>query len=94
MQGGRRLEGAKFLLLDCNRQEIMCVMTDDCGEAFIDRIPFGRYYLVEVQPPQGYARYKKEIEIVIDENSARRCIEIVNYRRTGSLNIIKTESQM
>lgn len=89
MQEKIRLSGAKFVLLDCHREQIMCVKTDENGEALIDCLPYGKYYLKEIEPPQGYHRCSEEVEIVIDESSNHRLAEFINKRKTGSIKIIK-----
>lgn len=89
MQNKKRLEGAKFVLLDNNHKEIMCVKTDGDGEAFIDRLPFGKYFLVETEAPYGYNKCDKEIEVLINAECHDRCVEVINTQRLGSLKIIK-----
>ncbi len=89
MQEKTRLSGAKFVLMDCRHEQIMCIKTDANGEAIIDCLPFGKYYLREVEPPQGYHRCCEEVEIVIDEDNDHRCVEFVNKRKMGSIKIIK-----
>ena len=89
MQGKKRLEGAKFILLDHNRKEIMCVKTDANGEALIDSLPYGKYILIEAEPPLGYHRFDQEIEILINDTCPDRCVEVINSQCLGSLKIIK-----
>lgn len=84
-----RLCGAKFVLSDENGKEIMCVQTDVNGEAFIDGLPYGKYFLTECEPPDGYARYEKRIEIALSENCPDRLVEIIGARRCGSIKIIR-----
>ena len=85
----KRLQGARFMLLDEGRNEVKSVMTDETGEALIEKLPFGKYYLVETNPPFGYRRLDKEIEILIDESCADRCVEVMSSQCFGSLKIIK-----
>lgn len=89
MQDKIRLSGAKFVLMDCHHEQIMCIKTDENGEALIDCLPYGKYYLREVEPPMGYHRCSEEVEIVIDEDNCNRCVEFINKRKTGSIKIIK-----
>ena len=84
-----RLPGAKFELLNCNKQPIMCVVTNCNGEAFIDCLPYGKYYLREIEAPCGYEKSCQCIEIIIGDQCRNRCVEVVNKRKTGSVKIIK-----
>lgn len=89
MQEKCRLAGAKFIILNSNHEQIMCVQTDSHGEAIIDGLPYGRYYIKEVDPPMGYHRCEETVELEISENNCDRCVEFVNRRKTGSIKIIK-----
>lgn len=84
-----RLEGAKFILSDASGKQLMCVVTDARGEACIDNLPYGTYYLREVEAPCGYAPCADEVEIVISECNENRTVEFVNRCRYGSIKIIK-----
>ncbi len=89
MREKTRLCGAKFALMNCRHEQVLCLKTDENGEAEIDRLPYGKYYLREIEAPIGYHRCCEEVEIVIDEENDRRCVEFVNKRKTGSIKIIK-----
>ena len=89
MQERCRLAGAKFIVLNCNHEQIMCVKTDCNGEAIIDGLPYGKYFIKEVEPPCGYCKCDEIIELEIDCANENRCVEFVNRRKTGSIKIIK-----
>lgn len=89
MQERFRLPMAKFELLDCNKRPIMCVVTDRNGEAIIENLPFGTYFLRELEAPHGFEKSCNLFEIVIDEKNCFSCVEVVNRKKTGAIKIIK-----
>lgn len=84
-----RLPRAKFELLDCYKRPIMCVVTDDNGEAVIENLPFGTYFLRETEAPCGFERNCDLVEIVINEKNSFSCVEFVNRKKKGAIKIIK-----
>ena len=86
---GKRLCGAKFVLLDECGREIACAVTNECGELCFDPLPAGRYYIREICAPSGYKRSDECVEVVICEGNMHRLVEFVNTRDTGSIKVIK-----
>lgn len=68
-QTGRIISGAKFNVLN-EQQEILYadVETNEEGIAIIENIIPGKYYIEEVQAPDGYSNYEGFIEIEIGLN--------------------------
>ena len=52
--GGRVLAGVQFALVDADGNQIMTAETDENGLASFERIPYGRYTVVETRPLSGY----------------------------------------
>ena len=64
-----RLKGAEFKLLDSNKNVIKSdIITDENGEAIIDNIMPGKYYLKETKVLDGYNVYSELIEIELGFN--------------------------
>lgn len=62
--GEKSLENAVFQLLDKNKEIIISeIRTDKNGEATIENIIPGTYYIKEIQSPAGYILYNGFIEI-------------------------------
>lgn len=62
--GQKRLKHAVFSLLDKNKNVVISeIKTDENGEAIINNIIPGKYYIKEINAPTGYIKYDKEIEI-------------------------------
>lgn len=51
--------------------------TDDNGDLFVDKLPFGSYYLLEVKAPNNSMAYAKKIPFTISgENASTKDIEL------------------
>ena len=67
--GTTKLKGAIFQLLDKNKKVIVSeIKTDENGEAILNNIIPGKYYIKEIKSPLGYIKYDKEIEINTEFN--------------------------
>ena len=67
--GKTKLKGAIFQLLDKNKKVIVSeIKTDENGEAVLNNIIPGKYYIKEIKSPLGYIKYDKEIEINTEFN--------------------------
>lgn len=84
-----KLPGAKFVLIDKCGDEIACGVTNECGELVFDCLPFGTYFIKEIEAPCGFEKSNRCIEVCIDNNSRHKCIEFMNERKKGSIKIIK-----
>ncbi len=84
-----KLPGAKFVLIDKCGCEIACGVTNDCGELIFDCLPFGKYFLKELEAPCGYEKSDKCVEVCIGDDSRHRCVEFVNEKKKGSIKVIK-----
>ena len=62
------LEGAKFELKEIATNKTYELVTDENGKASINKLPLGKYTLVETEAPKGYVLDKtaKELEITKD----------------------------
>ncbi len=74
---------------------VTSVITDDKGEAQIDKLPLGKYILRETEAPLGYVRAEdKEIvfEYKDDKTSViEQAVELKDERQKTEVQVIKTE---
>ncbi len=64
--GGRVLAGVQFALVDVDGNQIMTAETDENGLASFERIPYGRYTVVETRPLSGYLPAGTVAELTVD----------------------------
>ena len=64
--GGRALAGVQFALVDADGNQIMTAETDENGLASFERIPYGRYTVVETRPLSGYLPAGTVAELTVD----------------------------
>lgn len=64
----KKLQGARFELVDGNNKKIMEVDSDKDGVASFINVPQGSYTLREIVAPEGYEGTNTTWEIVVDEN--------------------------
>lgn len=64
--GGRVLAGVQFALVDADGNQIMTAETDENGLASFERIPYGRYTVVETRPLPGYLPAGTVAELTVD----------------------------
>ena len=65
----QKLAGAKFQILDENKKVIQEVETDKNGQIKLKQVLPGKYYIKEIEAPEGYEKNEeiKEIEIKLNE---------------------------
>ena len=78
--GGRVLAGVQFALVDADGNQIMTAETDENGLASFERIPHGRYSVVETQPLPGYLPAGTVAELTVDGQyvNPEAPLEVVN----------------
>ena len=78
--GGRVLAGVQFALVDADGSQIMTAETDENGLASFERIPYGRYTVVETQPLPGYLPAGTVAELTVDGQYVNpdTLLEVVN----------------
>ena len=64
--GGRVLAGVQFALVDADGNQIMTAETDENGLASFERIPYGRYTVVETRSLSGYLPAGTVAELTVD----------------------------
>lgn len=64
--GDRVLAGVQFALVDADGNQIMTAETDENGLASFERIPYGRYTVVETRPLSGYLPAGTVAELTVD----------------------------
>lgn len=75
---------------------VATLTTDEKGEASLDNLPLGKYQVVEVQPPKGFAICEEPKEITLSYADEHTEIiygeaEFVNARVKPELSLIKTD---
>ena len=75
---------------------VATLTTDEKGEASFDNLPLGKYQVVEVQPPEGFAVCGEPKEITLSYEDEHTEIvygetEFVNARVKPELSLIKTD---
>ena len=77
---GRVLAGVQFALVDADGNQIMTAETDENGLASFERIPYGRYTVVETKPLPGYLPAGTVAELTVDGQYVNpdTSLEVVN----------------
>ena len=75
---------------------VATLTTDDKGEASLDNLPLGKYQVVEVQPPKGFAICEEPKEVTLSYEDEHTEIvygeaEFVNARVKPGLSLVKTD---
>ena len=76
-QSNARLEGAKFAILDANRNEVEIITTDAQGIATSSNLLYGTYYFKEIEAPSKYVLDNTEYSFTISSND--EVVESVVY---------------
>ena len=87
-QGEASLNGSVFELLDENKEFIEEVTLNNNLLEF-SNLSFGKYYIKEKSPGEGYYLNKNLYEVVIDENNLENIITIENQVIKSRVKIIK-----
>lgn len=88
----KRLEGVEFELFDQDKKSICTVKTNSNGEAVIDNIIPGKYYLKEIKTQDGYNIVKEEVEINIELNEKKEVkVDNSKIKVTTELPVAKEE---
>lgn len=78
---GEALKGAKFNILDENREIVyMDLETDDQGIVEVNGVLPGKYYVQEAKSPEGYTEYDQEIEVNVTFNEVYT-VNVNNYKK-------------
>lgn len=89
---GQALPGARFRLLDSTGNPFAKGTTDENGILFFENIPFGDYYLEELEAPDGYKADTTPYVFSIDADGRKIEIRRENTRIPGSVTVAKTDS--
>ena len=78
---GEVLKGAKFNILDKNMNFVYSdVITDENGIAILENVMPGKYFIEEIDSPDGYTGYGPRIEIDVELNQ-RFVVNVNNYKK-------------
>ena len=66
-----QLSGATFTLYNQNYQPLLTSISDYQGFAYMENIPYGKYYLKETVAPDSYIIDNNYYEVIIDESVER-----------------------
>lgn len=89
---GQALSGARFRLLDNAGNPFAEGTTDESGVLTFDNLPFGDYYLEELEAPNGYKADTTPYVFSIDADGQRIEVRRENTRIPGSVTVVKTDS--
>lgn len=82
------LENVKFKLYDSNDNFVEDVTTDAKGEAVIENLNIGDYYLQEVETDEKYILNKEKIQVTVKWNE-ETTVKIENEKAKGNIKIVK-----
>ena len=74
-----KLEGAKFVILDADRNEVETITTNADGIAMSSNLLYGTYYFKEVEAPTKYIKDNTEYSFTISNNA--EVIQAVVYNK-------------
>lgn len=89
---GQALPGARFRLLDSTGNPFAKGTTDENGILFFENIPFGDYYLEELEAPNGYKIDRTPYVFSVTADGQKIEIRRENTRIPGSVTVAKTDS--
>lgn len=89
---GQALPGARFRLLDSTGNPFAEGMTDANGILLFENIPFGDYYLEELEAPDGYKADTTPYVFSVTADGQKIEIRRENTRIPGSVTVAKTDS--
>ena len=84
-----RLAGAKFVLLNSRGREVACGITNREGEIYFADLPFGKYFVKEIEAPRGFEKSDKIAEVCINFEHRTRTVEFLNKRSRGGITVVK-----
>lgn len=104
-ENGELLSGAEFEIrkgippqnyeeAESNQYEkvgIITIDTDGTGE--YNNLPYGKYFLREIQAPEGYQISKELIPFAIEKNQQVIELDVSNRKLEGELTIVKVDSE-
>ena len=89
---GQALSGARFRLLDSAGSPFAEGTTDANGILVFENIPFGDYYLEELEAPDGYKADTTPYVFSVTADGQRIEIQRENTRIPSSVTVVKTDS--
>ena len=89
---GQALPGARFRLLDSAGNPFAEGTTDESGILVFENIPFGDYYLEELEAPDGYKADTTPYVFSVTTDGQRIEVRRENTRIPGSVTVAKTDS--
>lgn len=89
---GQALPDARFRLLDSTGNPFAEGMTDANGILLFENIPFGDYYLEELEAPNGYKIDRTPYVFSVTADGQKIEIRRENTRIPGSVTVAKTDS--
>ncbi|MGL4572834.1 MAG: SpaA isopeptide-forming pilin-related protein, partial [Clostridium sp.] len=91
----KKLEGAKFTLMDNNHNVISTLTSDKNGLVTSALSKPGDYYVKEVQAPNGYILNSSEVKFTVKDSDIGNCIKLQDMKNdldVGSVVLTKVDS--
>ena len=88
---GQALPGARFRLLDNAGNPFAEGTTDESGVLTFDNLPFGDYYLEELEAPNSYKIDRTPYVFSVTADGQKIEIQRENTRIPGSVTVVKTD---
>ncbi|MDT2521724.1 MSCRAMM family protein [Enterococcus raffinosus] len=90
----RRLEGARFAILNSEGEVIQTGTTGKNGTFLSEPLPIGKYQIHEIKAPEGYQVDTSSRDVFINENSIEKTtLTIENILVTGGVILTKIDSE-
>lgn len=71
---------------------IMTAVTAEDGSIVFDQVPYGKYYVREIVPPEGYLLNTTPYEVIIPEKGHISCVVILNDYIRGNIMLTKVDA--
>ncbi len=88
--GEASLSGAKYQIMDKDRKELQIVEIDENQKATIENLPYGKYYIREIEAGIGYTLDNNIYEFEITSNNPEINLTMYNQVIKGKVTINKT----